>query len=293
MRYSSVTPKSVYLSRRKLLAGAAAALIPADGSKLSYKPSSFSTNEAPNTRADLTHYNNFYEFGTGKDEPVINAQNMKIAPWTVNISGEVAKPVTLDIDKVMKVAPLEERIYRHRCVEGWSFVIPWIGFPLSVLLKQAQPLGSAKYVEFESHYDGRIMLNQRQAHIPFPYREGLRWDEAQHPLAIMAVGLYGETLLKQCGAPLRLAVPWKYGFKSIKSIVNIRFTKDRPQTTWNVAWSEAYGFYANVNPDVPHPGHTQARERRLPSTNMRTQKFNGYESQVAQLYSGMDLHRDY
>ena len=194
--------------------------------------------------------------------------------------------------EALKLAPLEERIFRHRCVEGWSMVIPWVGFPLSTLLKQVDMKSSAKYVAFESYYDPRIMLNQRQAHIAFPYREGLRIDEAMHPLATIAVGVCGETLPNQCGAPLRLVVPWKYGFKSIKSIARIRLTTMQPPTTWNNAWKEAYGFYANVNPEVAHPGHSQARERRLPRSTMKTQLFNGY-AEVASLYRGMDLRVNY
>jgi methionine sulfoxide reductase catalytic subunit len=253
-----------------------------------------SARDTPNTQKDITHYNNFYEFGTGKDEPVINAMNFKpSSPWKIEVTGEIEKPVTIDLDRLVKLAPLEERITRHRCVEGWSMVIPWIGLPLSALLKQVNPKSSARYVAFESHYDGRIMLNSRQAHIPFPYREGLRMDEAMHPLTILAVGLYGETLPNQCGAPVRLVVPWKYGFKHVKSIARMELTAKEPPTTWNIVWPEAYGFYANVNPNVPHPGHSQAKETRLPYSNIRTQMFNGYVDQVASLYQGMDLRRQY
>jgi methionine sulfoxide reductase catalytic subunit len=244
----------------------------------------------------IISYNNFYEFGTGKDEPVRLAKNFKTNPWTVSLEGEVMKPKTLDLDQVMKLAPLEERIYRHRCVEGWSFVIPWVGFPLSALLKQVEPTSKAKYVAFQTAYDPKQMLSSRQAHIQFPYLEGLRLDEAMHPLAILAVGLYGETLPPQSGAPFRIYLPWKYGFKSGKSIVKVTFTEKQPPTTWNLEWPQAYGFYANVNPEVDHPTHTQATEIRLGVGNfgqkIKTQKFNGY-NEVASLYSGMDLRKNY
>ena len=207
------------------------------------------------------------------------------------------KPKTLDLDAVMKLAPLEERIYRHRCVEGWSFVIPWVGFPLSALLKQVEPTSKAKYVAFQTFYDPKQMLSSRQAHIQFPYVEGLRLDEAMHPLTLLSVGLYGEMLPPQNGAPFRLTVPWKYGYKSIKSIVKVRFVEKQPPTTWNLEWPQAYGFYSNVNPEVDHPTHSQATEMRLGVGNfgqrIKTQKFNGYGDQVASLYSGMDLHKNY
>ncbi|HTA46118.1 MAG TPA: protein-methionine-sulfoxide reductase catalytic subunit MsrP [Bryobacteraceae bacterium] len=304
-RYSQITPRQVYMNRRRFLAAGtvglsalarpfgarAAARLPGTITK-----SPFSTEEAPTSQQALTTYNNFYEFGTGKDEPAKNAKNFHTTPWTVSIEGAVAKPKTLDLDAIMKLAPLEECIYRHRCVEGWSFVIPWVGFPLSALLKQVEPTPKAKYVAFQSYYDPKQMLSSREAHIQFPYIEGLRLDEAMHPLALLAVGIYGDALPPQNGAPLRLALPWKYGFKSIKSIAKIRFVESQPPTTWNLEWPEAYGFYANVNPEVDHPTHSQATEVRLGVSvfgmRMKTRMFNGYD-QVASLYSGMNLHRSY
>jgi len=305
LRYSDVTPKEIYLSRRSFLAaggmalGALASPFAAQAStKLSgVTKSPLSTTEQPTPYEAVTTYNNYYEFGTGKDEPVKLAKNFKTSPWTLSLEGEVAKPKTLDLDDVMKLAPLEERIYRHRCVEGWSFVIPWVGFPLSALLKQVEPTSKAKYIAFQTFYDPKQMLSSRQAHIEFPYVEGLRLDEAMHPLTLLSVGLYGETLPPQSGAPFRLTVPWKYGFKSIKSIVKIRFVEKQPPTTWNLEWPQAYGFYSNVNPEVDHPTHSQAMEVRLGVGNfgkrIKTQKFNGYGDQVASLYSGMDLKKNY
>ena len=301
LRYSQVTPKQVYLNRRRFLAAGSAALgalaIPftARAGKLSVAlKSPFSTNETPNSLQDITHYNNFYEFGTGKDEPADLARNFRTSPWTVSIGGEVAKPKTIDLDAILKLAPLEERIYRHRCVEAWSIVVPWIGFPLSALLKQVEPTGKAKYVAFETYYDPKQMLSSREAHIQFPYREGLRLDEAMHPLTLLTVGLYGETLPNQNGAPLRIVTPWKYGVKSIKSIVKISLVEKQPPTTWNIAWPEAYGFYSNVNPKKDHPGWSQAKEVRLPGISKRaTLMFNGYGAQVASLYNGMDLLKNY
>ena len=245
----------------------------------------------------MTGYNNYYEFGTGKDEPVKLAKDYHPSPWQVSLEGEVVKPKVLDLDAVMKLAPLEERILRHRCVEGWSFVIPWVGFPLSALLKQVEPTSKAKYVAFQSFYDPKQMLSARQAHIEFPYIEGLRLDEAMHPLTTLSVGVYGEALPPQNGAPFRLTIPWKYGFKSIKSIVKVRFVEKQPPTTWNIAWAEAYGFYANVNPGVDHPTHSQAQEVRLGvgrlGQRIKTQKFNGYGDQMASLYTVMDLRKNY
>lgn len=305
LRYSDVTPKQAYLSRREFLAGsalAAGALAAPSRALAATKltglvKSPYSTDEKATPYEGVTTYNNFYEFGTGKDEPVKLAKNFHTTPWTISIEGEVAKPKTIDMDAVMKLAPLEERIYRHRCVEGWSFVIPWVGFPLSALLKQVEPNSKAKYVAFQTLYDSKQMLSARDAHIQFPYVEGLRLDEAMHPLTLMSVGLYGETLLPQCGAPLRLTVPWKYGFKSIKSIVKIQFTATQPTTTWNREWGQAYGFYANVNPEVDHPTHSQAKEMRLSDGTfghqIKTLKFNGYGDQVASLYTGMDLRKNY
>jgi sulfoxide reductase catalytic subunit YedY len=308
LRYSDVTPRHVYLNRRRFLGaasslGAAALAAPFAafaGAKLpNVNKRAYNVGtEATSPYKTVTEYNNFYEFGTGKDEPVKNAKNFKTTPWTVTIGGEVAQPKTLDLDAVMKLAPLEERIYRHRCVEGWSIVVPWVGFSLNTLLKQVQPTGKAKYVAFESFYDPKQMISPRSAGIRFPYVEGLRLDEAMHPLALLSVGVYGETLPPQCGAPLRLVLPWKYGFKSIKSIVKINFVEKQPVTTWNREWGEAYGFFSNVNPKKDHPTHSQATEVRLGEgrfnlgTKRNTQLFNGY-SEVAGLYTGMDLNRNY
>jgi methionine sulfoxide reductase catalytic subunit len=297
--YSSVTPKEVYFSRRRFLAGASAALGFASGisfanTKLNAVKSPFSTTEKPTPYQDVTSYNNFYEFGTGKGDPVHNAKNFRTTPWTVSIEGAVAKPQVLDLDALLKVAPLEERIYRHRCVEAWSIVVPWIGFPLSVLIKLANPLSNAKYVAFQSLYDPKQMPEGRYAGIPLPYIEGLRIDEAMHPLALLSVGMYGEVLPNQNGAPIRLVIPWKYGIKSIKSIVKIRFVEKQPPTTWNSLTPREYGFYSNVNPEVDHPRWSQARERRLGELLKRpTLKFNGYADQVANLYAGMDLRKNF
>jgi sulfoxide reductase catalytic subunit YedY len=300
--YSQVTPKRVYLNRRRFLAAGPAAIgalglarMAQAGAKLDgVKKSSFSTTEKPNSLQDITHYNNFYEFGTDKEDPSRNAYKLKTSPWTVKVEGAVEKPQTFDLDAINKMAPLEERIYRHRCVERWSMVIPWIGFPLSALLKQVEPTSKAKYVAFETFYDGKIMLRAEYAGIRFPYVEGLRMDEAMHPLTILAVGLYGETLPNQDGAPLRLVVPWKYGFKSIKSVVKIRLVEKEPPTTWNLSAPDEYGFYSNVNPERDHPRWSQAKERRIGEFSMRnTVKFNGYGDQVASLYSGMDLRKYY
>jgi sulfoxide reductase catalytic subunit YedY len=303
LRYSDVTPKAVYMNRRRFLMAGSAALgalagpLAAETKLTGIQPSHFSTTEKQTPYGAITSYNNYYEFGTGKDEPAKLAKNFRTNPWTVSIEGEVDKPKTLDLDQVMKLAPLEERIYRHRCVEGWSFVIPWVGFPLSALLKQVQPTSKAKFVAFQTYYDRKQMISSAEAHIQFPYVEGLRLDEAMHPLTILAVGLYGETLPPQCGAPFRLTIPWKYGFKSIKSIVKVRFVEKQPPTTWNMEWAEAYGFYSNVNPAKDHPTHSQAMEERLGDSalgrRIKTQIFNGYGDQVASLYSGMDLRKYY
>jgi methionine sulfoxide reductase catalytic subunit len=302
LRYSQVTPKSEYLSRRRLLAGGAAALGASlfpnralAGAKLSgVTKSPFSTTEPVTPYEAITGYNNYYEFGTGKGDPARNAQKFQTNPWTLRIEGNVATPKTLDLDAIMKIAPLEERIYRHRCVERWSIVVPWIGFSLSALLKQVEPNAKAKYVAFQSYYDPKQMPEGSHAGIQLPYVEGLRIDEAMHPLAMLVVGLYGEVLPNQNGAPLRLAVPWKYGFKSIKSIVKIKLVEREPPTTWNLSNAHEYGFYSNVNPEVDHPRWSQAKERRLPGIGMRpTIKFNGYEDQVAGLYAGMNLKKYY
>jgi methionine sulfoxide reductase catalytic subunit len=299
LRYSDVTPRHAWFNRRRFMAAALAAPQAARAAERlnGILKSPLSTSETATTLEAATSYNNFYEFGTGKDEPAKLAKNFKTSPWTVSIEGEVLKPKTLDLDAIMKLAPLEERIYRHRCVEGWSFVIPWVGFPLSALLKQVEFTSKAKYVAFQSFYDPKQMLSSREAHITFPYVEGLRLDEAMHPLALLSVGVYGEVLPPQNGAPLRITLPWKYGFKSIKSIVKVRLMEKQPPTTWNLEWPEAYGFYANVNPEVGHPTHSQNHEDRLGvgrfGQRIKTQKFNGYGDKVASLYTGMDLHRYY
>jgi len=312
IRYSEITPKSVYMNRRKFLAGvsmAGAALVTGRrlfdvaspshivhaGVKLDVAVKSpFSTTEKQTPYNDVTHYNNYYEFGTEKTQPAERAKNFKTSPWSVSVEGEVKKPRTYDLDSIMKLAPLEERIYRHRCVEAWSIVVPWIGFPLNALIKQAEPTSKAKFIAFQSFYDRRQMPGSEYAGIPFPYVEGLRLDEAMHPLAIFCFGMYGETLPNQDGAPIRLVVPWKYGFKSIKSIVKIRFVEQQPPTTWNLAGPQEYGFYSNVNPNVDHPRWSQAKERRLGEFFKRpTLMFNGYGDQVAQLYAGMDLRKYY
>jgi sulfoxide reductase catalytic subunit YedY len=252
------------------------------------------TTEKPTPIDAITSYNNFYEFGTGKDEPAKNAERFKTDPWTLTVDGEVGKKLTFSHDELFKIAPLEERIYRMRCVEAWSVVVPWVGFSLSELIKQAQPTAKAKFVAFESYYDTKQMPKGRYAGIQLPYVEGLRLDEAMHPLAILAVGLYGETLPNQDGAPIRLVVPWKYGFKGIKSIVRIRLVGSQPPSTWNISAPNEYGFYSNVNPAVDHPRWSQATERRLGDLFRRkTLPFNGYADQVASLYAGMDLKKYY
>jgi sulfoxide reductase catalytic subunit YedY len=247
---------------------------------------------------DVTSYNNFYEFGTGKDDPADAAKSFKTRPWTLTIEGEVAKPITLGLDDLLKLGAMEERIYRLRCVEGWSMVIPWVGYSLSTIISKAQPTGKAKYVELVSLADPKQMPGVRSSVLDWPYVEGLRLDEAMHPLTLMAFGLYGEVLPNQNGAPLRLVVPWKYGFKSAKSIVKIRLTEKEPVSSWTKANQHEYGFYSNVNPKVDHPRWTQATERRIGDGGLfaprkPTLMFNGYESQVGQLYAGMDLKKFY
>jgi sulfoxide reductase catalytic subunit YedY len=243
---------------------------------------------------DVTTYNNFYEFGTDKTDPSDNAHTLKTRPWTVAVEGEVKKPKVYDIDELLKLAPLEERIYRMRCVEGWSMVIPWVGYSLSELIKRVEPSGKAKYVEFITLADPAQMPGVRYAVLQWPYVEGLRMDEAMHPLAILCLGLYGEVLPNQNGAPVRVVVPWKYGFKNGKSIVKIRFTEQQPKTAWNLAQPSEYGFYSNVNPQVDHPRWSQAKERRIGEFGKRpTLMFNGYADQVASLYAGMDLKKNF
>ncbi len=254
----------------------------------------FNTDEEVNSLKDITRYNNFYEFGTDKKDPAKYAHTLKTDPWNVRVEGEVEKPADYHLEDLIKDSQLEERIYRFRCVEAWSMVIPWVGIPLASLIKRFKPTSKAKYVEFTTLYDPEQMPGQRRRVLDWPYVEGLRMDEAMHPLAMLAVGLYGKVLPNQNGAPIRLVVPWKYGFKNIKSIVKIRFTENMPKTTWNLSGPREYGFYANVNPEVDHPRWSQSRERRIGEFFKRkTKMFNGYEDQVASLYSGMDLKRDY
>jgi sulfoxide reductase catalytic subunit YedY len=242
---------------------------------------------------DVTHYNNYYEFSTDKEEPADLAKNFKTRPWNVTIDGDVKKKQVLDVDTILKFASPEERIYRHRCVEGWSIVVPWVGFSLSELIKRAEPLGKAKFVEFTTIYDPKQMPGQRRQVLEWPYVEGLRMDEAMHPLALLCSGMYGESLANQDGAPLRIVLPWKYGFKSAKAIVRIRFVENQPINTWNRSAPNEYGFYSNVNPNVDHPRWSQKTERRLGEFFKRpTLMFNGYD-QVAGLYSGMDLKKDF
>ncbi|MBZ5586056.1 MAG: protein-methionine-sulfoxide reductase catalytic subunit MsrP [Acidobacteriia bacterium] len=292
--FSEITPKSVYLNRRKFLAGIPPAFLAARAAKAGMKlpglaKSPFSTTEKITPYKDVTTYNNFYEFGTQKDEPSKWAQGFKTSPWTVSLEGEVTRPRKFSLDELLKLAPLEERIYRHRCVEGWSIVVPWVGYSLSALLQQSQPTAKAKFVEFQSFFNSGQMPHA--AGIQFPYAEGLRLDEAMHPLAFLCFGMYGETLPPQDGAPVRLVLPWKYGFKSIKSIIRIRLVGSQPATTWNMENSHEYGFYSNVNPHVDHPRWSQATERRLGEFFKRpTLMFNGYD-QVASLYAGMDLKK--
>jgi sulfoxide reductase catalytic subunit YedY len=305
---SEITPKSLYLNRRKFLAGAAAAgiaglslnrlvspstIVQADAKIDGIKKSSFSTNETITPYKDVTNYNNYYEFSTDKYEPAGLAKNFKTRPWTVTIDGAVEKKQVLDVDAIIKMAAPEERIYRHRCVEGWSIVVPWVGFSLSELINKAKPTGKAKFVEFTTIEDPKQMPGQRGRVLDWPYVEGLRMDEAMHPLALLCFGMYGEALPNQDGAPLRLVVPWKYGFKSGKAIVRIHFTDSQPQTTWAEMAPREYGFYANVNPNVDHPRWSQAKERRLGEFLKRpTLMFNGYD-QVASLYAGMDLKKNF
>jgi len=301
IRSSEITPKHLYLNRRRFLAGlpvAGAALLAGRalaGAKIEgVAKSPFSTSEKMTPFNDVTHYNNYYEFGTGKEQPADLAKTLRTAPWTVSVEGAVNKPQLFDIGSIMKMAPLEERIYRHRCVEAWSIVVPWIGFPLNALIKQVEPTPKAKFVAFQTLYDSKQMPASRFAGIPLPYVEGLRMDEAMHPLAMLCVGMYGEVLPNQNGAPLRLVVPWKYGFKSIKSIVKIRFVEKQPPTTWNISGPSEYGFYSNVNPEVDHPRWSQASERRLGEfLKRKTLPFNGYADQVAKLYAGMDLKKNF
>jgi sulfoxide reductase catalytic subunit YedY len=315
LTYADVTPKGFYMGRRNFLLG----LLATTGAVEAYKkgPDLFrgpgtgstpvklegvvkwpgSTAEAITPEKDVTHYNNYYEFGTDKSDPAKNSTNFVTTPWSVSVEGEVSKPRKFTMDEILKLAPLEERIYRHRCVEGWSIVVPWIGYSLSVIANLVQPTSKAKYVAFQSFYEPKAMPLGGSAGIELPYVEGLRLDEAMHPLALVCVGMYGETLPNQDGAPVRMVIPWKYGFKSIKSIVKIRFVKDQPPTTWNITNAHEYGFYSNVNPQVDHPRWSQATEHRLDggffARPIPTQMFNGYADKVANLYAGMDLKKNY
>ncbi len=303
---SEITPKHVYLSRRQIMAGAigsaAAIMLPcaSHAASLQVTKSPLSTNEPATSLDDITSYNNFYEFGTDKSDPKANAGTLKTKPWTVKVDGLVDKPGDYQLDDFLKPYALEERIYRMRCVEGWSMVIPWDGFQLSKVLEQAQPKSSAKFVAFETLVRPEEMSGQRgflQA-LDWPYREGLRLDEAMHPLTILATGIYGEPMPNQNGAPIRLVVPWKYGFKGIKSIVRISLVDRQPPTTWNMQNAREYGFYSNVNPAVDHPRWSQATERRIGEGGIFAKRrptlpFNGYGNQVASLYSGMDLRTYY
>ncbi|MEW6322683.1 MAG: protein-methionine-sulfoxide reductase catalytic subunit MsrP [Acidobacteriota bacterium] len=317
LRESDVTPREFYLRRREFLrvAGSTAVAVGAAGAfggvltgagealeaqnpaaeKLAVaKKSPFSTDEKLNSYRDVTTYNNFYEFGLDKGDPARNAHVLKTKPWSVVVEGQCAKPGTYHMEDILKWFPLEERIYRLRCVEAWSMVVPWIGFPLADFVKRFEPTSKAKYVEFRTLLDPRQMPGQREAVLQWPYVEGLRMDEAQHPLALMAVGVYGEVMPNQNGAPIRLVVPWKYGFKSIKSIVRVRFVEDQPLNTWQQQRASEYGFYANVNPNVDHPRWSQKTERRIGNFfKQKTLMFNGYGDQVASLYAGMDLRKHY
>jgi sulfoxide reductase catalytic subunit YedY len=310
---SEITPERVYRERRRLMqglaAGAALGALPAlaqtarpgKGAALPGARSSVAGALAMDkltSFADITAYNNFYEFGTDKGDPARHAGALKPRPWTVAVEGEVKKPGSYDLDALMKMAPMEERVYRLRCVEGWSMVIPWVGYSLSELIKRVEPTGNAKYVQFVTLADPKQMPGLAYGSLDWPYVEGLRMDEALHPLTLLAFGLYGEVLPNQSGAPVRAVVPWKYGFKSGKSIVKIRFVEKQPKTSWETAIPSEYGFYSNVNPKVDHPRWSQASERRIGEDGLFAKKrptlmFNGYEAQVGQLYAGMDLKKYY
>jgi sulfoxide reductase catalytic subunit YedY len=307
---SEITPRDFFENRREFLKMASAGALgleiadwfsrEAFAGSLSAKPNpNYTLMEKTTSLKDITSYNNFYEFGTDKSDPAAHASTLQTRPWKISIEGMVGKPKVFDIDDLLKIAPLEERIYRLRCVEGWSMVIPWVGYSLSSLLKQVDPLGSAKYVEFISLADKKQMPGVTSPVLNWPYTEGLRLDEANHPLTLLTLGLYGDVLPKQNGAPVRIVVPWKYGFKSAKSIVKIRLTDKQPATSWNVANPGEYGFYSNVNPEVDHPRWSQASERRIGdekgffAPKIKTLKFNGYGDQVASLYAGMDLKKFY
>jgi sulfoxide reductase catalytic subunit YedY len=304
-----ITSESNYRNRRQFIrdaglaigAGALASAFPlvadAEQRDLVTVPGPYSTDQEPNSWKDVTTYNNFYEFGTGKEDPYENAQEFEPSPWSVKVSGECDKPGDYDYQDIIAPHGLEDRVYRHRCVEAWSMVVPWTGFPLGDLLKRFQPNSDAKYVRFKTLFDPKRMPGQRRAGLRWPYVEGLTIAEAMNPLSLMVIGIYGKELPNQNGAPLRLIVPWKYGFKGIKSIVEIEFTKRQPDTSWEQAAPREYGFYANVNPQVSHPRWSQARERRI-GAGLFTEKqptlmFNGYADQVAELYSGLDLRKNF
>lgn len=312
LTYADVTPKAVYLDRRKFLQAMGMVSAAAIGGKRLFElampsqtalaatrfsgliKSPFSTMERVNSFEDVTHYNNFYEFGTDKSDPAKNAQKFNTSNWVVSVEGDVAKPRKFTLDEILKIAPLEERIYRHRCVEGWSIVVPWIGFSFSAFVKLVDPTPKAQFVAFQSYYDARQMPLGKYAGIELPYVEGLRLDEAMNPLTLLCVGMYGESLANQDGAPVRMVIPWKYGFKGIKSLVKIKFQSKMPPTTWNLENAHEYGFYSNVNPNVDHPRWRQNKERRLGEIFKRdTLMFNGYGDQVASMYSGMDLKKYY
>jgi sulfoxide reductase catalytic subunit YedY len=310
IRPSEITPEQVYLDRRRLmaaglLAGAGLALGPASARQVpaghrslgQLAPSPFSTDEPLNSFEEITTYNNFYEFGTGKSDPASNSGRFQSKPWKVTVDGEAEVTGDIDYDDLVKPHALEERIYRLRCVEAWSMVVPWVGIPLGDVIKRFKPTSRAKYVAFETVFRPDEMPGQRQRIIEWPYVEGLTMAEAMHPLTILAVGLYGVEMPNQNGAPIRLVVPWKYGFKSIKSIARISFTKEQPVTSWSLSAPREYGFYANVNPEVDHPRWSQARERRIGSgffaARVPTQMFNGYADEVAGLYTGLDLRRNF
>jgi sulfoxide reductase catalytic subunit YedY len=310
IKSSEISDESIYHERRRFLrAGSQTALAVAAGAAFpslllpgeaaaGYAPLRYHRNpdfivdEEPSSLKDITRYNNFYEFGTDKEDPARYAHSLKTEPWAVRVEGEVEKPADYHLEDLIKSNQLEERIYRFRCVEAWSMVIPWVGIPLAALIKRFKPTSRARYVEFTTLYDPGQMPGQRRQVLNWPYIEGLRMDEAMHPLTLLAVGLYGKVLPKQNGAPIRLVVPWKYGFKNIKSIVKIRFTETLPNTTWVLSGPREYGFYANVNPGVDHPRWSQAKERRIGEFFKRkTLMFNGYADQVAELYTDMDLRR--
>ena len=307
---SEITSESTFLNRRTLLQAAVAAgllpsimssshaaTIPASGMFENVKKWPNSATEKANTLEEISSYNNYYEFGTGKSDPAENAHTLKTSPWSVQVTGEAAKTGTFTLEDILKPHDLEERIYRHRCVEAWSMVIPWNGFPLADLVKRFEPTSKAKYVQFFTLNDRTQMPGVRYPVLEWPYREGLTMAEAMHPLSFMAVGVYGKVLPNQNGAPLRTVLPWKYGFKSTKSIVRIHFLEQQPETSWNMANAREYGFYSNVNPEVDHPRWSQATERRLGgglfAPRIPTQKFNGYGEQVASLYTGLDLRKNY